>query len=270
MKIIEYDASPIFEFRFLNAGRSAGGFYQDRLPVYRGRVDSLPHNIAAVVVTADLQGRECFEDASGNPLRLLGEVLPQRLVQEVLPELSLAGSRNIGAILAGDFYTVPALDKRGGTGDVTAVWKAFAESFAWVAGVPGNHDLFGNTPKQRPRFSAPIHYLDGDIVEIEGLKIAGLGGIVGNPDRHNRRTEDDYLSIVGRILDLQPHVLLMHDGPDGPEPGQRGNSRVRELLECAEIGLVIRGHAHWEQALVEFPSGLQVLNVDARVVVLTT
>jgi len=34
--------------------------------------------------------------------------------------------------------------------------------------------------------------------------------------------------------------------------------------------LVIRGHAHWKQPFVEFENGLQVLNVDARIVILTS
>ncbi len=56
-------------------------------------------------------------------------------------------SSPVAALLAGDFYTVPALDKRGGTGDVTDVWRAFGECFAWVA---GNHDLFGDRNIWRP------------------------------------------------------------------------------------------------------------------------
>ena len=49
----------------------------------------------------------------------------------------------IGVLLAGDLYTVPALDRRGGSGDVTAVWRAFGDEFSWVVGVAGNHDTFG-------------------------------------------------------------------------------------------------------------------------------
>lgn len=33
--------------------------------------------------------------------------------------------------------------------------------------------------------------------------------------------------------------------------------------------LVVRGHSHWDEPLAELKSGTQVLNVDARVVVLT-
>jgi hypothetical protein len=35
---------------------------------------------------------------------------------------------------------VPEANKGGGHGDVGVVWAAFAERFAWVAGVSRNHD----------------------------------------------------------------------------------------------------------------------------------
>ncbi|MFN0052261.1 MAG: metallophosphoesterase family protein [Planctomycetales bacterium] len=157
MRIIDFQSTPVHEFRYLNAGRSAGSFFESRIPVHCARVDRLPEGVAALVATADLQGRELFEESLNGSIRLLGEALPRRLVNEVFPMLRL-------------------------------------------------HPL--------------------------------------------------------------PDVLLVHDGPDGPLTGQRGLSRVRELLEASGMGLVIRGHAHWEQPLAEFPGGLQVLNVDERVVVL--
>lgn len=152
MKITEFSDSSAHEILYLNAGRGPGQFYEDRLPIHLATVDRLPEGVSALVVTGDLQGRERFEDApgDGDGLRLLGEALPKRLVEEVFPLLGIAATDRVGLLLAGDFYTVPALDKRGGTGDVTAVWYAFAECFKWVAGVPGNHDLFGDRPEQRP------------------------------------------------------------------------------------------------------------------------
>ena len=224
--------------------------------------------MAAIVVTADLQGRELFEDSRGQALRLLGEVLPQRLAAEVLPDLVSPASGRIGVLLAGDFYTVPALDRRGGTGDVTCVWQAFADSFDWVAGVPGNHDTFGDPPQRRPRFPSRVRFLDGDVTDISGLRVAGLGGIVGKATRPNHRSEEDYLAALRRLLDPLPDLVLLHDGPSGLEPGQRGLSCVRELLVDAGARLIIRGHAHWDQPFVELPDGMQILNVDARVVVL--
>lgn len=269
MKIVHFELAPIHEFQFLNAGRGSGDFYEDQLPVHHARVERLPGELKALVVTADLQGRETFEDSGGGPLRLLGEVLPQRLCEEVLPELGLDDPRQVAALLAGDFYTVPALDKRGGTGDVSGVWNEFRQWFAWVAGVAGNHDLFGDQKKVHPDRIDRLHFLEGDIEDIDGLRIAGLGGIIGNPSKPQRRTEEDYSRTLSSLLRGHPDILLMHDGPDGLESAQPGNSMMRNLLEEEPPGLVVRGHSHWENPFAEFPSGLQVLNVDARVVILT-
>lgn len=268
MRIIEFQSSPVFEFRYLNAGKGSANFYEDRLPVHVARVDRLPEGVAALIATADLQGRERFQDGAGGPIRLLGEVLPQRLVDEVFPALNIHETGHVGALLAGDFYTVPALDKRGGTGDVTRVWNAFADSFGWVAGVAGNHDTFGDQPNRRPRFPRRMYYLDGEVLEICGLRIAGIGGIIGSTEKPNRRSEEDYLATVKSLLERRPELLLMHEGPDGLQSAQRGLPRIREILMPSDLNLVIRGHAHWDDPFVEFANGLQVLNVDARVVVL--
>lgn len=271
MRILSLNSELLLEIPFLNAGRAAGNFYEDRLPVHLGFVDKLPEGIEAIIATADLQGRERFQDRkSDGPLRLLGEALAERLEIELLPRFDLPSPREMGVLLAGDFYTVPALDKRGGTGDVTAVWEAFADRFAFVAGVPGNHDTFGSSlaPPKHLANRRTVHYLDGDIADVYSLTVAGIGGIIGSPNKPHRRTDDDYLHLLRGLLDFQPDVLISHDGPDGPMSGCRGSSLVREVIETSRPTLVVRGHAHWIEPLVELPNGTQVLNVDARMVVL--
>lgn len=272
MRILEFTQQPVTEIRYLNAGRGAGNFYEDRLAVHRGVVDRLPAGLDALLVTADLQGRERFQDrkAKDEPLRLLGEVLPERLMTEFLPEWGVPPDAKIGVLLAGDFYTVPALDRRGGSGDVTSVWTAFANEFAWVAGVAGNHDLFGENITPTRSFTArrDMHYLDGHTCNLGDMTIAGVGGIIGNPKRPHRRFEDDYLLAIMEVLERRPDILILHDGPDAPSVKGRGSSRVRELLEQSSLKLVIRGHSHWNTPFVNLTDRLQVLNVDARLVLL--
>lgn len=267
MKITSIESKLLTEIRYLNAGRGPGDLHNDIVPVHRGYVDALPHGTSAIVVTADLQGRETFESAGGQPLRLLGEVLPGILRADVLPDLSLP-SGDIGVLLAGDFYTVAALDKRGGSGDVRPVWDAFAAEFDWVVGVAGNHDMFADGAT-RPKSTGSVHFLDNDHITIGGISIAGLSGITGNPRRPWRRTDDDYTDKLAMLLCEQPTIMLLHDGPDVPGSGFRGSPRIREIFEHFENTLVIRGHAHWDQPLADLECGTQVLNVDARVVILT-
>ena len=266
MRITSIDAELLAEIRYLNAGRRAGEIEHELLPVHRAMVDGLPKGTAAIVVTADLQGRETFKSARGGPPRLMGEVLPALLKNEVFPYLELPEG-DIGVLLAGDFYTVPGLEKRGGTGDVRAVWDAFAKEFGWVVGVAGNHDTFGESMK-RPNFSPPVHFLDKDIVSIGGVSIGGLSGIIGNPRRPWRRTEEEYLESLVEVLCERPAITILHDGPDAPSRGCDGIPRIREIIEQFEDTLVVRGHSHWPEPLAELASGTQVLNVDARVVIL--
>ena len=266
MKILSI-SEPIIEFRYLNAGRGPGGFYVDTLPIHVAKVSELPAELAAMVVTADLQGRETFAEANGQPLRLLGEVLPQRLVAEVFPKLNLPAGR-IGAVLAGDFYTVPALDKRGGSGDVTKVWHEFAYQFDWVVGVAGNHDLFGDQPSPSHQPSGNARVLDKQTVEFDSIRFAGVGGTIGNPKRLWRRTLEDYCKAIEQTLATQADVLVLHDGPDAADGSGKGSSEVRELLQMLPPTLVIRGHAHWKAPLAELANGTQVLNVDARCMIL--
>ncbi len=257
----------VAELPFLNAGRGVGNHYEDKLPVQVATVDKLPDGLAAIVVTGDLQGREHYQYQTSASLRLLGEWLPQVLCDDVLPSLGLPAGR-IGALLAGDFYTVPNLDKRGGSGDVSEVWNTFGRWFSWVVGVAGNHDTFGREPVVPPRFSPPLYFLDQESKVVDGMLIAGISGIVGSSNKPWRESEEEFEVYIHSLKNRQPDFLLMHDGPDAPELRQRGSSRIREALSGLSRTIVIRGHAHWDIPFVELTDGPQVLNVDARVIIL--
>jgi Icc protein len=231
----------------------------------RGRLDRLPSGWEALILCSDLQGREL---SGGGESRLLGEAAAEELA--LLAELrDLPDASRTGVILAGDFYAAPELDRRGCGGDVRPVWTAFAERFHAVLGVAGNHDTFDDGSSSWHDLPTAAVLLDGDSIEKDGCRIVGLGGIIDRPGRPHRRDETAFRSELRRLTAARPEVLVLHQGPDVPERGLMGSAVVREELRQASPLLVVCGHCYWAAPVAELSSGVQVVNVDSRVVVLT-
>jgi len=252
---------PLEELPYLNAARG-GGVERATLPLLDVTVDALPAGLDALVAASDLQGRDAID-----PGRLLGVAVAE-LVAGLGARGVLPPAARIGVCLCGDLYTVPAADRRGGTGDVTTVWCAFAEHFRWVVGVAGNHDVL---PGGAAALDACAHLLDGDVRELDGLRIGGVGGIVGALERHNRRPSEAFVAVMRNLLARPIDLLLLHEAPTGTTDAQRGNAVLREVIDAA-VGdappLVLCGHTPWTAPLAELASGVQVLNLEARVAVL--
>ena len=137
-----------------------------------------------------------------------------------------------------------------------------------AVGVAGNHDDFGRDKDKHKLMSEPnIHLLDGEVVELDGIRFGGVGYIIGNPARRGRRSEEDQLAKISQVLDQKPDVLLLHEGPSGDD-SQRGNDLIRSLVLESETPMTICGHCHWDRPLSTSPRGKQLLNVDARAVLL--
>ncbi|MBJ6761930.1 metallophosphoesterase [Myxococcaceae bacterium JPH2] len=266
MRILSLETTPFLEWRYLNAA-PRGGTRVERLPLLRGWVDALPPGVEAVLATSDLQGMATSAHHDG-AATLLGEFLADEVaMQGAAGELPLAS--NTGVLLAGDLYSNDLADKRGASGDVRSVWNAFTESFRWVAGVAGNHDMFGEPGGfERFRHKSRAHVLDGDLAELDGLRVGGVSYIIGRPDKTNRREQSAQLERIESVLLQEPQVLVLHEGPDAPEQSLPGNAFIREAVAPWNDLLIICGHSHWDVPLVPLPGGVQVLNVDARAVLL--
>jgi len=172
--MIKIEQAPYFELPFLSAapGRQRVAV-RERLPFLRAVVSGLPPGAPPIVATADLQGRSDFDDTDDS---LLGCA-----VADALPEIQTAAGlpapeASLG-LLAGDFYSFPNAVKRGGIGDVGEVWRRMHGLFSRVAGVLGNHDQFDESAHSIHR---PEGFLDGAILEMDGLRVGGVSGIVGD------------------------------------------------------------------------------------------
>lgn len=266
MRLNDWTPEVVHQIRYLNAAPGGGSPRADVLDVVTVPCDGLGE-LAALVIAGDLQFRE--NSHSQTPTRPIGEVLAEELL--VLCELGvLPPSAAVGVVLTGDLYCDPALERRGGLGDVTSVWQAFAHDFAFVTGVLGNHDLVEVGELDGAVAPGP---LDLAVVEVGGLCVGGISGIVGSPQRPNRREEGEFLTAVSMLLEnkRRPDLLVLHEAPAVPEANVKGGVALREMLELkAGLGqLVACGHVHWDSPLLRLRKGAQVLNADARCIVLT-
>lgn len=271
MRILALSPKPIHRVQFLNAAKG-GGVESQALPILLGQVDRLPESLDALLVTSDLQGVvrswQSHTMRDSQPSRLLGEELADVYVKLAAQGVVPLPERT-GVILAGDLYAVPTGDKRGASGDVRSVWQAFADRFRWVIGVEGNHDRFGTKAERQALCDRQnLDLIDYGTVHRDGLQLGGVSGIMGDPAKLGRRGDTEFLAALRLVVESQPEILVLHQGPIG-DAEQRGDRQVTQLLRHAANVLTICGHVHWHEPLAELHESCQVLNVDSRAVVLT-
>ena len=257
LRISSIDATPVAEIRYLNAARG-GGTLVERLPICVAHTARLGDELDAIVACSDLQG---IVRGDNDEAELLGAYVAYAL-EELAFDGKLPPNARTGVILAGDLYSVPAANKRGGYGDVADVWAAFASRFAWVAGVAGNHDDVSSVPE----IGDNVYLLDGEVAVVDAIRVGGVAGIIGTKQKPGRRQEDVQLAHLERVIASDPDIVVLHEGPSGGDH-QPGHATIRAMLEEHGLAFTICGHDHWQRPLAEHASG-QILNVDARVMVL--
>ncbi|KIV49923.1 hypothetical protein AM501_30990 [Aneurinibacillus migulanus] len=263
MKIERIDTEPTEQLGYISAGAGGISIVETKLPIYKGYVSDLPGHIDALIVTSDLQGiiRKAQEDI------LLGEALSEYLALLIEIEWPWIRIDKTGVLLCGDLYADSG--KRGGSGNPVSVWQAFYRSFGWVTGVAGNHDLLDSVGLCFLQETERIQFIERPaIVNMESFTIAGLGGIIGRPDKPNRIAEAEYLRALRKLLTKQPHCMLLHQSPGFPERFLEGNEQIRKTIEASPGTVVFCGHSHWDTSLVHLTNGTQVLNADGKIFIL--
>ena len=249
----------VYEYPGASGYRQYGNFQ-----IATAVVDGFPSELDALFLSSDLQGVTPAIRQDEYP-ELLGMTLSSDL--EALSELGeICPGDRLGVVLGGDLYVSGSLEKRGGKGDVRDVWLSFHSAFRWVAGVAGNHDRFGDAEEFEAFLAMPgIYFLDGESIAVDGLRIGGVSGIVGNPRRPFRRGTEAFLAELSRQLDSDPDILVLHEGPGFPEINLPGSPEIREVLERGQPSpLVVCGHSKWDHPLHTMNNGTQVLNVEGR------
>jgi calcineurin-like phosphoesterase family protein len=155
--------------------------------------------------------------------------------------------------------------------------------------VPGNHDpdlsgyrtsragltMRSGLPARAPWPPGAVN-ADGRVVDVAGLRVAGLGGCLrysGGPNQYTDRQQ------AGRARALRAtacwrrlqdghgvDVLLTHAPPlgvgDGADPAHRGFSAYRGLIAALQPAVLLHGHVH---PVVPVPSRGQVSSHQANI-----
>lgn len=262
LHITEIEKEPIEKISFLTIPQNSLDPSEYSLPIYKGKIKGLPENINGIVVTSDLQGVVIQNDEN----ILLGEILADnlKLIFEIyFPKINI--NRTI-AFLCGDLYA--DLIKRGQSGSPTKVWEKFASVFGQTIGITGNHDKFNNIEDLYKIKNAKL--LVNEIFEIEGLKIAGLSGIIGRPDKNFRLQETNYLKSLSNLLSKKPNILLTHLSPQISDENLQGDENITKILENGNTTTLFCGHSHWEyNKAFDMKNETQILNADKKVFILT-
>jgi hypothetical protein len=260
MHIEDFKSEPIFSIPY--RGIDTDGIIRDHeYPVFECHASGLPEGIEAMVCTSDLQGMYYSESRKKNELAGIHVAEEMALFLEI--ERKIDPKRTL-AILAGDFFCQPDLSGRGGFGFVDEVWYAFASAFGYVAGVTGNHDNF------RTNFQKVIsnsHLLHDEARHTQELIIAGIGGIIGqSTKRPLRHAEEDFKAMFYRNLATRPDILILHENPESFDPSFAHLSKLG--TNPATSPLIVFGHRKLPEPLIELGNGMQLLNVNERVVII--
>lgn len=265
MRIQSVSSEPIHYIQYLQAGAN-GKTKTAQLPILEGVIDKLPSSLSAIVCTGDLQGVGITHQLEQQP-KLLGEILADEL--SVLLEMLDVSPSRTGIVLSGDFYSAPQADQRGASGDVRRVWNTFQQRFRWVAGVLGNHDQIGSTADDLQMFlqKPNLYYLDGNSHLVDGLLVAGISGVIGNPTKTLRRSPSDYLATLAQLKRANPDLIVLHQSPSVAKQGCLGSDELGAIYEQQTHPLTICGHVSWPLPLVELDNDNQILNVDSRAII---
>ena len=235
--------------------------FHKTLPIYFAEYKNSNTDVDLLIIASDLQG---VTEGQGKQ-HLIGEKLPSFL--KTLIEIELKDCKKVGVLLCGDLYT--SLEKRGSSGDVRNVWKEFNNHFEWVVGVAGNHDTFGSEiEKEEFKLETNIHLLHKETIELDGLKIGGISGIIGRAGKINRVDESDFLNGLTKLSKKKLDFILIHETPDFPSNNEIGNSKIREHIEKLNPTTICCGHCYWNNSLANFNNKTQVLNVDSKVILM--
>ena len=145
-----------------------------------------------------------------------------------------------------------------------------------VLTIYGNHenmDVLVKLRNVKSRTCLPVLMEDGRVYEFNGLRIAGISGIIALKKKIRkgvpRRTPEEFLEVAEKLRGKDVDILLMHETPYLPKlfPFMRDSLSSRTALKVVEIikpKLVINGHMHYGgYSNHDFSFGTKYIYIDS-------
>ena len=117
----------------------------------------------------------------------------------------------------------------------------------------------------------PVLMKDGEIYEFDGLKIAGINGIISERKKSRkgvpRKRPEEYLKVANTLASKNIDILLIHEVPlILPLFNITDTTSSRVTLEAIKIirpKLVVNGHMHARFKYYEFSFNTRYVNIDS-------
>ncbi len=132
--------------------------------------------------------------------------------------------------------------------------------------VYGNHDDWALLRELRNRDGSPVLLPHGEVVEVNGIRLAGINGIWAKSHRKPYYiTDEEVLAIASRLANKGVTLLLSHGCPIGladetPKGTHGGQRCFLDAFKIVNPKAHLCGHLHKPQ-LRQLKSGQIVLNV---------
>ena len=146
------------------------------------------------------------------------------------------------------------------------------ESFERIAAmvylltIYGNHENRQGIASARNRDGRPVLLPDAELVEFEGLKIAGISGNLGSGRRWHHKTMGEFMGYAERLAELSVEVLVTHEAP-AKVPFYPSNPHGKRVILDAAVKvrpkLHFSGHVDYPTQCVKYKD-TTFLHVDSQ------
>ncbi|BBE42036.1 metallophosphoesterase family protein [Conexivisphaera calida] len=146
--------------------------------------------------------------------------------------------------------------------------EAFEElaEMTYVLTIYGNHENREGIAAARNSDGRPVLIPDGEVIEFEGLTIAGISGNVGSGKKWHHKRPEEFESEAADVSDGSVDVLITHEPPAEvpfiPE-NPYGKRVVMRAVRIVRPGLHFSGHVEYPTQLVKY-EGMKFLHVDSQ------